>query len=579
MALAARDLKNDDTTDAGFDVILDGITSPVTGDVGVTRIDVGTGTTIVRMDSSNPLFAQLTAGTAEIGKLAAGTAEIGKLAAGVAEIGNVKNSGTFVVQSTLQAGTAAFGKLAANSGVDIGDVDVTSIIPGTGATNLGKALDSPVGSTDTGILALGVHKEESAKIEVADEDYAHLHIGELGGLLIEGESHRHFDEFDATTGWAALGNDTLNLATTKKHLTGTDALIFDKVDGAANTIFAGIEKTITTVNMGSLDLHDIIQTVCYLPTITNVAYVFIRIGTDSTNYNEWRIEDTDLIAATFTILGPTVGSANHTGITGNGWDPTAISYIAVGVAFDSQSNTLAGIIFDQLGYFSNTHSAASLESEVTSSVNTANINLQKIGGSVTDKGAGNASNGSQRIVVATDDVNLAAIKTATEVIDNIVVVDDQTLVAAPTGALLMGRRLDEVGSTAVTSNDGDVTTLRTNKFGQLKTTELADATSEIKYAIIDAASSGDNTIQAAAGAGVKIRVLSAFLVAAGTVNVRFESGAAGTALTGQMNLVANSGFTLPFNPGGWFETADNTLLNLELSAAISVDGCVTYVEV
>lgn len=42
----------------------------------------------------------------------------------------VDNGGTFAVQSTLQAGTAAFGKLAANSGVDIGDVDVTSISAG-----------------------------------------------------------------------------------------------------------------------------------------------------------------------------------------------------------------------------------------------------------------------------------------------------------------------------------------------------------------------------------------------------------------------------------------------------------------
>lgn len=41
--------------------------------------------------------------------------------------------------------------LGANSGVDIGDVDILSIIPGTGATNLGKAIDSAVGGTDTGI--------------------------------------------------------------------------------------------------------------------------------------------------------------------------------------------------------------------------------------------------------------------------------------------------------------------------------------------------------------------------------------------------------------------------------------------
>jgi hypothetical protein len=99
-----------------------------------------------------------------------------------------------------------------------------------------------------------------------------------------------------------------------------------------------------------------------------------------------------------------------------------------------------------------------------------------------------------------------------------------------------------------------------------------------KYVIIDAATSGDNTILAAVTAK-KIRVLSLFLVAAGTVNVRFESGAGGTALTGQMNLVANTGFALPYNPVGWFETASNTLLNCELSAAISVDGCLTYIEV
>lgn len=96
------------------------------------------------------------------------------------------------------------------------------------------------------------------------------------------------------------------------------------------------------------------------------------------------------------------------------------------------------------------------------------------------------------------------------------------------------------------------------------------------YGVIDAATSGNNTLLSAQGASNKIRVHSCFLIAAGTVTARFESGADGTALTGQMNLVANSGFVLPFNPVGWFETAANTLLNLELSAAVSVDGSFQY---
>jgi len=99
----------------------------------------------------------------------------------------------------------------------------------------------------------------------------------------------------------------------------------------------------------------------------------------------------------------------------------------------------------------------------------------------------------------------------------------------------------------------------------------------VKYAVIDAATSGDNTLVAAQGAGKKIRVLSCFLIAAGAVNVRFESGAGGTALTGQMNCAANGGFALPHNEYGWFETAANALLNLELSGATSVDGSLTYI--
>lgn len=146
-----------------------------------------------------------------------------------------------------------------------------------------------------------------------------------------------------------------------------------------------------------------------------------------------------------------------------------------------------------------------------------------------------------------------------------------------TGIAMLAIRDDE--QSAMTPVDGDYSTLRTDKFGNLKVTQLPDATSVVKFGVIDDGLSGDNTLQAAAGAGIKIRVLSVMMVSAGTVTARFESGASGTALTGQMNLIANSGFTLPYNPAGWFETADNVLLNLELSAAISVDGCFTYVEV
>lgn len=102
---------------------------------------------------------------------------------------------------------------------------------------------------------------------------------------------------------------------------------------------------------------------------------------------------------------------------------------------------------------------------------------------------------------------------------------------------------------------------------------------DIKRAVIDHAASGDNTLVAAV-TGRKIRVLSLFLIVAGAVNVRFESGAGGTALTGVMNFgAAGDGVVLGYNPLGWFETAAGSLLNLELSGAVSVDGALQYIEI
>jgi hypothetical protein len=89
-----------------------------------------------------------------------------------------------------------------------------------------------------------------------------------------------------------------------------------------------------------------------------------------------------------------------------------------------------------------------------------------------------------------------------------------------------------------------------------------------KHAVIDNASSGDNTVVAAV-AGKRILVTSYTLVVAGALTVRWESGASGTALTGQMQFAANGGTA----------TAANTLLNLELSAGTSCDGHLTYVEI
>jgi hypothetical protein len=84
----------------------------------------------------------------------------------------------------LAAGTNAIGKLAANSGVDIGDVDVTSLVPGTAATSLGKAEDAVHATGDTGVMALAVRKDTAAALAGTDGDYAPLEVDANGRLHV-----------------------------------------------------------------------------------------------------------------------------------------------------------------------------------------------------------------------------------------------------------------------------------------------------------------------------------------------------------------------------------------------------------
>jgi hypothetical protein len=183
-----RAIKTDSTGEIAVDVSSIG-TVTVTGTVSIgTALPAGTNN-IGDVD----IASALPAGTNSIGTviLGAGTAAIGKLSAnsGV-DIGDVDvtslpslPAGTNSIGTViLGAGTAAIGKLVANSGVDIGDVDVTSVVPGVGATNLGKAIQSAQGATDVGVTALVVRNDTLADLSGADGDYAPLQVNASGAL-------------------------------------------------------------------------------------------------------------------------------------------------------------------------------------------------------------------------------------------------------------------------------------------------------------------------------------------------------------------------------------------------------------
>lgn len=63
---------------------------------------------------------------------------------------------------------------------NIGDVDVVSIIPGGGATNLGKVVGATPGANDTGVAALVLRTDTLATLTPTDGQYTYLRVDSIG---------------------------------------------------------------------------------------------------------------------------------------------------------------------------------------------------------------------------------------------------------------------------------------------------------------------------------------------------------------------------------------------------------------
>ena len=63
-------------------------------------------------------------------------------------------------------------------------VSLASVIPGTGATNLGKAEDAAHASGDTGVMFLGVRRDANSSLVDTTGDYAPCQFDAIGGLKV-----------------------------------------------------------------------------------------------------------------------------------------------------------------------------------------------------------------------------------------------------------------------------------------------------------------------------------------------------------------------------------------------------------
>lgn len=190
------------------------------------QITAGTGTTILTDDC--------TTGHAQIVKLAISTDGSATLLPGNATDGLLVNLGanndvtvTGTVTANLAAGTN-----------NIGDVDVLSIVPGTGATNLGKAEDAAHADGDVGVMMLGVVNNTPSAVT---GDYAALSLGTNGGLMISGcTAHDAVDAGSpAKIGAKAIAhgaNPTAVAAADRTDLYANRAGVLFTIGGHPNTV-------------------------------------------------------------------------------------------------------------------------------------------------------------------------------------------------------------------------------------------------------------------------------------------------------------------------------------------------------
>jgi len=352
------------------------------------------------IDTDNPLAVQLTDGSVNIGTVNA------ELEVQLSHQNDVPDSGDIADSVRIGDGTltATITNIASDNGLD---VNVIGTVSSGGMAEYDE--DSPHSSEDTGIAILGVHRaSDDTGVEVdADGDYAMPHIDVRGRMRVSPGALKILDVFTSTSGWTVLNDDTANLTTSTDHITAVNSLTFDKVDGTANTTLAMIQKTLSTpVDIFAMVTGAIfIQAFVKVSDYSEVLNVIIRLGTDDSNYNEWKISTEGTQVNMWKTFRKLIG--NTEGSTGAGWDITAISYIAIGLEFESEDNTLAGIKVDAIILNAGQLGVSDITSEVSD--DPLDINLTKVGSKKTDIGAGNAGTGTQRVSISTDDVNLAAI--------------------------------------------------------------------------------------------------------------------------------------------------------------------------
>lgn len=139
------------------------------------------------------------------------------------------------------------------------NVAVTSVVPGTGATNLGKAEDAAHASGDVGVMALVVRNDANTSLVSADGDYAPLQVDANGSLKVNITAQTGATQYAEDT--AAVSGDVGNVALVVRQDTLSSSVSADgdyawlKIDSIGR-LWVNVNNTVT-VTATDLDIRDL----------------------------------------------------------------------------------------------------------------------------------------------------------------------------------------------------------------------------------------------------------------------------------------------------------------------------------
>lgn len=505
----------------------------------------------------------------------------------------VTNAGTFAVQvdAALPAGTNAIGKLAANSGVDIGDVDILSVVPGTGATNLGKAEDAVHASGDVGVMALSVRQNTATALSGTNGDYQPL-ITDTSGRL-------HVVQATTTVGGATsipTGSNTIgSIASIGTSITpGTAAANLGKAEDAVHAsgdtgvMALGVRNDAGTAFAADGD---------YVPlSIDSSGALRVTGGGGGTQYTD----DTSTHAT-----GSSVGNLLMAAATPTDGAVDANDIGAVAMSTDRRLHVDAQLVGQDAditiadgGNSITVDNGGTFATQATLQAGSASIGVLGANsgidiGDVTINNASGASavniqDGGNSITV---DGTVAATQSGTWNVANTgtFAVQASQSTASNLNAQVVGTVAHDGSDSGNPVKVGGRAQEPTADLEEVADNDRVDAAFDrqgrmavwmgypVQSAVINTSTSGDNTIQAAAGAGKRIAVIGYHIVSDGTTDIRWEDGASGTAKTGQIPLQAREGIVAGYGFQPMWVGSANTLLNLELTAAVNVHGQVSFV--